>query len=194
MTRGTPSEESLIAGLRAGGREAFRELFDRHKDPMLRLANRILGHREDAEDAVQDAFVAVHARIGSFRGESAFSTWLYRITVNACLQARRRRGSKDERALSDAATAELTSRARAGGDDEARALLEREIDALPPRQRMVFTLAAIEELPQVEVAAILDLSPGTVRYHLHEARRRLESQLRQVLDVEAVITGARSER
>ncbi len=183
----TASDEFLIAGLRAGRLEAFRELFDLHKDPMLRLANRMLRHREDAEDAVQEMFLVVHRRIASFRGESALSTWLYRVAVNTFLQARRRRGLGDPQELPVTLEAPpSTTGATAAGDEELQVLLDREIDALPLRQRMVFTLAVIEELPQVEVATILELSPGTVRYHLSEARKRLQSRLRKAFELDDV--------
>ena len=156
-------------------------LFEKHRDPMLRVAVRILGNRADAEDAIQDAFLALYRKAGAFQGGSSFNTWFYRIVVNACLKIRRKRQSmrkvmeraaiKDKPVFPEAAEAE----------SEAREALDREIEALPMRQRMVFVLTMVEGFSLNETAEILDLRPGTAGYHLFKARERLRERLRPFL-------------
>jgi len=89
----TDSSEDLISALKRGEIGSFKVLFEKHRDPMLRVAVRILGNRADAEDAIQDAFLALYRKAGAFQGGSSFNTWFYRIVVNACLKIRRKRQS-----------------------------------------------------------------------------------------------------
>jgi len=167
-----PSDEALAAALKAGHRYAFRALYERHKDRMLRLALRITGERADAEDAVQEAFLVIFEKAERFDGRSSFATWLYRITVNASLQVRRRRGVA-------APEGGVTPLALPADPERAEALraLDREVQALPLRQRMVFTLHLVEGFSLEETAAVLGIAPGTARYHLFAARNRLQERL-----------------
>jgi RNA polymerase sigma-70 factor (ECF subfamily) len=116
--------------------------------------------------------------VGGFRGRSSFTTWFYRILVNASLQIRRKRGRVD---LLEQ-TSGLTAPAAVPERDEAAAAMNREIDALPMRQRTVFHLAEVEGRPLKEVAAILGLQAGTVRHHFFKARERLKDRLRPYVE------------
>lgn len=185
-------DEALIADLKGGDLAAFRELYERHRDRMLRLATRILSNRADAEDAVQDAFVILYAKVGGFGGRSSFATWFYRIVVNACLKIRKKRAMAHELGTPEAleaAAVTAAGRASGGGEDldrdEATRALDREIARLPLRQRTVFSLAMIEGFSLEETARILGLKAGTVRYHLFMARDRLRDRLRPFLNVDS---------
>ncbi len=181
-------DEALIADLKSGDLDAYRELYERHRDRMLRVATRILPNRADAEDAVQEAFVILYSKVGSFGGRSSFVTWFYRIVVNACLKIRKKRARAHEignpEAL-EAAAAQAADRASGCGADpaldEAVQALDREIALLPLRQRTVFSLSMIEGFSLKETARILGLKAGTARYHLFMARDRLRVRLRPFL-------------
>jgi RNA polymerase sigma-70 factor (ECF subfamily) len=171
------SDQALVDSLKRGDLSAFRELYQRHRDSMLRLAIRVLGHRADAEDAVHDAFLTLYGKVAGFRGRSAFTTWFYRIVVNACLQIQRRTPRHSELGDQDAVTT-LADKSEAR---ETLEILDRAIQALPLKQRTVFSLAEIEGFSLKETAAILGIRSGTARYHLHMAKSRLRKGLRQWL-------------
>ena len=176
------SDEALVVSLRNGDLEAFRELYARHKDAMLRLAARILRNRADAEDAVQEAFLVLFRKVGGFRGSSSFATWFYRIVVNASLQILKAQSAAH--ALRERAVRESPGVApapRNPGMREAARILDREIEALPLRQRMVFTLIEVEGFSRGETAGILGLESGTVRYHFSVAKERLRRRLEPLL-------------
>jgi RNA polymerase sigma-70 factor (ECF subfamily) len=184
------SDETLVADLKAGRIDAFRLLYDRHRDALLRLARRILGNRADAEDAVHDAFLTLYEKVGGFRGQSSFQTWFYRILVNTCLQVRRKRkrvapleGEPD----ASAPPAELETQ-------EVAEAMSREVAALPLRQRTVFHLAEVEGRSLKQTAFILGLEAGTVRHHFFKARQRLKQRLRRYFDEPDELRGQRSAR
>lgn len=167
-----PSDEALVPALRRGDGSAFRILYERHKDRMLRLARRITGCGADAEDAVQDAFLAIFEKVKGFDGRASLRTWIYRIVVNASLQVRRRRR---EAAPMDAPPPVVPPEDMARA--EAVRVLDRAVQDLPLRQRAVFSLHVVEGFSLGEAAAILEIAPGTARYHLHAARRRLQARM-----------------
>jgi RNA polymerase sigma-70 factor (ECF subfamily) len=172
----TRSDEALINALKAGDLDAFRRLFLKHEGTMLRLATQILGNRADAEDAVQDAFLTLFRKVSGFRGRSSFTTWFYRIVVNACLKIREKRRPAEGL---DAHAPRVAGRDRdACADREVRDALEAGIAGLPMQQRLVFTLAEVEGFSPVRIGTILDLRPGTVRFHLFKAREKLRERLR----------------
>ena len=170
-------DSHLASALARGEQSAYRLLYQRHGPAMLRIATRILGRREDAEDAVQDAFVRLYRSAAAFKGRSSLSTWIYRIVVNTCLHELRQQRTRACLASADA----LSTEAPDPATSEAQAVLEREVAELPDRQRLVFTLAEIERISLTEVARILTLRPGTVRYHLFKARKQLQERLRPYL-------------
>jgi RNA polymerase sigma-70 factor (ECF subfamily) len=159
----------------AGDRAAFRELYDTHVGRVFAVCLRMAGDRAQAEEYTQDAFVQAWERLGSFRGESAFGTWLHRLTVNQVLLSRRaaqRRGARvgltdDERAI------EGEARGSTGlGRD-----LEQAIAALPEGARTVFVLHDIEGYQHEEIGRLLGIAAGTSKAQLFRARRLLREAL-----------------
>jgi RNA polymerase sigma-70 factor (ECF subfamily) len=170
------AERAAIAACRRGEREAFDALVARYQRPIYRLCYRYVNNHEDANDLAQDAFLKAWRAIASFRGESAFSTWLYRIAVNACL---------NHRALKRPATQELPealvdprpgAQADAERDDEARRV-RAAVSRLPDRQRATLILKVYHDLTHEEVAEILGSSIGTVKANLFHALANLRRQM-----------------
>nr|MCU0237579.1 sigma-70 family RNA polymerase sigma factor [Acidobacteriota bacterium] len=175
-------EDRLLISLAAGGdRQAFSELVMRHQGRMLQLAYRYTRDRQDAEELAQEIFLKAWRHAGSFRGESEFSTWLYRLAVNSCLNHRQ---GKKSRPPTQPLTGELQSGAEAGraGDDlvagEREARLRGALDALPARQRLALALASFDDRSYEEIAAAMDISLSSVESLLFRARRNLAAILR----------------
>lgn len=162
------SEALLVAGCRAGDRDAFEELYRLHADRMKSIAAQLLGRRDEAEDAVQDAFVRIFRSVGSFEGRSRFSTWIYRVVVNACHDRLRRRRDTAPLDLDNDAPP-----ASPAGDPALRVALEQGLRSLPERQRSAFVLFAVEGFAHREIAEILDVSAGNSKTLVFEARRKL---------------------
>jgi RNA polymerase sigma-70 factor, ECF subfamily len=166
----------LIGKARAGDVDAYEVLARRHRVRIYRIALRMLGDPHDAEDVTQDVLIQVWTALASFTGASAFTTWLYRIVVNRCMnQVRRRRWTRPvhETDPSPAAGAEDIVVAR----HRARATMEA-VAALPPDQRIVFVLHQLEGVSYREVASIVNASEDAVRGRLHRARLSLVETLR----------------
>jgi RNA polymerase sigma-70 factor (ECF subfamily) len=169
-------DEELVRRTVAGDRAAFPELVRRHERRMFAVAVRMLGREEDALDATQDAFLTVYRKLEQFRGESAFSTWMHRITVNACYDVLRKRARQpmlhlatdDDREYEPGPPVEDHAEAVAGGLDVQRAL-----EQLPPDFRAVLVLADVQDLSYEEVADVLEIPIGTVRSRLHRGRLAL---------------------
>jgi RNA polymerase sigma-70 factor, ECF subfamily len=166
----------LVNKARAGDLDAYEVLVRRHRDRIYRIALRMLGDRHDAEDIAQDVVIQLWTALAGFTGASSFTTWLYRIVVNRCLnQIRRRRWSRPvlEGDPQPVAGAEETVIAR----QRARAAMGA-IAALPPDQRAVIVLHQLEGLSYREVAAVVNISEDAVRGRLHRARVSLLESLR----------------
>ena len=166
----------LVGKARAGDVDAYEVLVRRHRDRIYRIALRMLGDRHDAEDIAQDVVIQVWTALAGFTGASSFTTWLYRIVVNRCLNQIRR--SRSTRPVLDgdpppAAGAEDMVIAR----QRARAAMEA-VAALPPDQRAVVVLHQLEGLSYREVAAVVNISEDAVRGRLHRARVSLLETLR----------------
>jgi RNA polymerase sigma-70 factor (ECF subfamily) len=170
---GPDPDDQLVGRVVQGDQEAFAELVRRHERRVFAIAMRMLGGEEDALDATQDAFLTVFRKIGQFRGESAFTTWLHRIAVNACYDILRKRarqpvlhlaGERDHQPEEGPPVADHAP-AVAGGIDAARALLE-----VPQDFRAVLILADVHDLPYEEIAATLEIPVGTVKSRLHRGR------------------------
>ena len=173
-----PAADSWLVGkARSGDLDAFESLVLRHRTRVYRIALRIVGNRDDAQDVTQDVFIQAWTAIAGVLGGSMFTTWLYRITVNRALNHRQRR--RDTLPLPDQDTPapggpaeEVIARHRA-------AATARAIAALPPDQRAAFVLHQMEGLSYSEVAAILALPEATIRGRLARARRTLFDALRE---------------
>lgn len=161
------ADSELVKRFQAGADQAFGTLMGRHERRVYNLAFRMLGNAEDARDATQDAFLSCFRHLSTFRGESAFSTWLHRIAVNACYDALRKRRdvtSLDEQPMEPAPSPDPADRT-ASHIDIQRALVEVPIDF-----RLVLVMHEIQDLPIEEVAAILEVPVGTVKSRLHRGR------------------------
>jgi RNA polymerase sigma-70 factor (ECF subfamily) len=183
QTAGAVDESaSLVARARAGERGAFRTLFDRHRADVARLVYRMVGPRAELEDLLQEVFVQVHRSLKEFRGESRFSTWLHRVTVNVVLMHRRAARSRPVLA-EELPAGSVEDVASTHPDDEADrrsriaaffALLE----GISEKKRIVFVLHDLEGMAPSEIATIVDAPVLTVRTRLFYARRELEEQMR----------------
>jgi len=167
---------ALVARVRAGDARAFDALVHAYMRQAFQLAYRVVGHREDAEDLVQEAFLAAHQYLDSYDVERPFGPWLMRIVLNRGANLRRSRTRRETEPEVDAvspAPSALEESERA----EARVMLTRAMATLSERQRMIVTLFDVDDRTSTEIGEMLDLSPGTVRWHLHEARRTLRGAL-----------------
>jgi RNA polymerase sigma-70 factor, ECF subfamily len=166
-------DEQLVRRTVEGDQGAFTDLVRRHERRVFAVTMRMLGREEDALDATQDAFLTVFRKIDQFRGESAFTTWLHRIAVNACYDILRKKArqpvlhlaGEDDRMPEAGPPVADHAGDVAGGIDVARALLE-----VPEDFRAVLVLADVHDLAYEEIAAILDIPTGTVKSRLHRGR------------------------
>jgi RNA polymerase sigma-70 factor (ECF subfamily) len=173
-------DEDLVRRFLSGDRAAFAALVERHERRVYNLALRMTGREEDARDATQDAFLTVLRKLSSFRGESAFTTWLHRVAVNACydlLRKRQRqplleRGGAEDRPAAEPPPVPDHADASDLSIDVQRALLE-----VPQDFRVVMILHDLRDLPQEEVAQILGVPVGTVKSRLHRGRIALARAL-----------------
>ncbi|MDQ7774560.1 RNA polymerase sigma factor [Paracoccus aminovorans] len=196
----------LVAAARARDEAAIRELVRRMNPRLFRIARGILPSDAEAEEAVQEAYLAAFAHLDGFRGEARFSTWISRITINAArMQARRRRPDKDH-SVSDETSLQADVLAFPGAETaetgaarhQIRGLLEEALSRLPPELRLPFLLHEVEGQPIPSIARELGLNPITVRTRLFRARRRLrqalETRLRGGFDTVFPFDGARCTR
>ncbi|MCH0564404.1 MULTISPECIES: RNA polymerase sigma factor SigM [unclassified Streptomyces] len=172
------SDSDLLARHVAGDKDAFGEIVRRHRDRLWAVALRTLGDREEAADAVQDALVSAYRAAHTFRGQSAVTTWLHRITVNACLDRARKAASRKTSPVDDTERLEQllepheSASAPAERNDLHRQLLEA-LATLPPDQRSALVLVDMQGYPVAEAARILDVPTGTVKSRCARGRARL---------------------
>ena len=205
------SDREAVARAREGDQEAFRVLVERYQGRAHRLALRVLRDEEQARDAVQDAFLKVHSNLGRFESRSSFYTWLYRLVMNVCLDAKRRDRSArfvDTPEVGDlerVATPEAIPASEqhwrsheeapddAVGRAELRDAVARAISTLPDAARETLILREVEGLSYTEIAEALDIPKGTVMSRLHYARRRVQEILRDAGMAEEFESKASSE-
>ncbi|MFE3853189.1 RNA polymerase sigma factor SigM [Streptomyces griseorubiginosus] len=175
---GGTSDQDLLALHVDGDPDAFGELVRRHRDRLWAVALRTLGDREEAADAVQDALVSAYRAAHTFRGQSAVTTWLHRITVNACLDRARKAASRKTSPVDDTERLEQllepheSASAPAERNDLHRQLLEA-LGTLPPDQRAALVLVDMQGYPVAEAARMLDVPTGTVKSRCARGRARL---------------------
>ena len=167
------SESDLALAAAAGDRAAFAALAERVYERTLRLAFRLTGARAEAEDLTQDVLCALPARLGSFRGEAAFSTWLYRVVINAA-QDRRRRIGRQARLAQGWGDWEVARRAELAEAAEAADWLSTAMRALPDDLRDTVALV-FDGLTHGQAAQVLDVSEGTISWRMSEVKRRLRA-------------------
>ena len=180
----TPEAE-ILARAQAGDHQAFAHLYSLHKRRIYSLCLRMVGNVAEAEDLTQEAFLQLHRKIGTFRGDSAFSTWLHRLSINVVLMHLRKKGlpqmSLDE--AMEPSCDEGPGRSFGAPDLSLtgsidRLVLERAVAALPAGYRLIFVLHDVEGFEHNEIAAMLDCSVGNSKSQLHKARLKLRDALR----------------
>lgn len=179
-------DEVVVEDVRRGDAARFEILMRRHNQRLFRTARAILRDDAEAEDAVQQAYVAAFAKLDQFRGDARFSTWLTRIVVHESLRRLRRHGRLTDLALVEegpelATPLGQTPEEHAAGG-ELREMLENAIDALPESYRVVFVMRDVEEMSTTETAHCLELTEEAVRVRLHRARRALREWLYERAD------------
>lgn len=174
------SDEELVAAARTGDRAALELLLRRHHDRIVAVCRQLCRNRADAEDAAQEALIAIVRGLDRFDGRSRFSTWAYRVTTNSCLDELRRRRRRPEPVDADRAP-ERAGDAPDPADEAARRDLGATIGAavaeLPEEFRAPLVLRDVADLDYASIADILDLPPGTVRSRIARARARLAGAL-----------------
>lgn len=177
-----------VRACQAGDRRAFDDLVERYKDIVYAVAYRFTKDQDLALDLGQEVFVRAYRGIRSFKGRSSFSTWLYRIAMNTCIDYTRKRSRSVESRIVPEEVAEyagsepLTERRQYGPDDRALSSelgeqIQAAIDALPEYHKTVFVLREIEQLSYKEIAEVVGCSIGTVMSRLHYARKKLRVML-----------------
>jgi RNA polymerase sigma-70 factor, ECF subfamily len=170
MTELTLPLEFATAGTNV---DVFRQHMERYQRLVFRTAWRMLGRREEAEDVAQEVFLKLHQQLGRLPEGVELASWLYRVTVNQCLdQVRRRRRLASEEVLAGVASGERTPEERAENSEQV-ARLARWIPRLPEGERAALVLRELEGLPTKEVGAILGVSEETVRTSVHRAKEKL---------------------
>ena len=169
-------ERDLIARVRAGDGAAERALYDAHVDRVYRLAYRMAGDDALAQDFTQEAFIRAFERLGTFRGESAFSTWLHSITTSVVLNGLRKVKRFRQREA-DIELADGVSGAGRHAEPDLKVRLRRAIDALPDGYRMVFVMHDVEGYTHEEIGAALGVETGTSKAQLSRARAKLREAL-----------------
>jgi RNA polymerase sigma-70 factor (ECF subfamily) len=191
LQQSTESDRGLLHRVQAGDVAAFEELFRRHGTRVLRQAMSLLGNEMEAEEIAQEVFLTLYEKAHTFRGDAAFSTWLYRLTANAALSRLRRRTRRPEVSMDD-----YLPRFRDDGhhlvrpvvdwsqdlehhcaQEELRQLLWQAIDTLAPLDRTVLVLSDFEDLSNQEIGDVLGLSVLAVKARLHRARLFLRGKL-----------------
>ncbi len=189
-------DEQLVEGLRAGSDEAYETLIGRFQEPVYNLACRLTGNPGEACDIVQEVFLKVFRNISQFRGQSTLKTWIYRITVNEAWNHRRwfsrhqkqEVGMRDEeggRTWEDTLHDPGRSPFEMTSDHETRKLLEQALARLNPKFRTAVVLRDIEDLSYEEIAAVLEVSLGTVKSRILRGREALRGMLADRIESEA---------
>jgi RNA polymerase sigma-70 factor (ECF subfamily) len=173
----------LIQLCQAGDEEAFALLFEKYKNLAYQTAYLMLGSAEEADDALQEVFVRVYRSLATFHpAKGAFSTWLHRITVNYCLNQRRRR-QLATLPLEDAPLASLAAwPSMSGGQVEVEDALHRALIRLTEKQRVVVILRYYWDMSYAEMAQVLDVPLGTIRSRLNSAMKALRKEMAKVTD------------
>jgi len=166
-------DRDLLEQVTHGDRRAFDELMRRHEDRVFGVCLRLLRQREAALDAVQDTFLTVFRKADQFRGESAFSTWIYRIAVNTCYDQMRKMKRRQADPLPDGHDPVDPSAEEAMGAVELRPDLVAALDSIAPEFRAAIVLVDVEGLAVTEAAAILEVAEGTIKSRLHRGRHQL---------------------
>jgi len=188
------NDAQLVDKSQKGDMEAFRMLIKRHEKSVYNLAYRMLKNVEDAKDAAQEIFLKVFASLNSFRGESSFATWLYRIATNECinrlkrpkflsLEELRREYENEEKPIEPPQLIDASPLPEELAEQrEIQQLVHKAMDELPDHYRLVITLRYLQGLPYDEIAEALGLPVGTVKTYLFRAKNILKTKLQRFVD------------
>lgn len=185
------SDSEIIEKVRGGAKHHFALLVDRYKDRAMTLAMRILRSREDAEEAIQDAFIRTYNALDKFEGSARFGTWFYRILYNVCLtKLGQRKEAFHSIDYDDGKEYDLIeSGTTSGAENEFEVkdmviFIQKTIATLPEKYATILSLFYQQELTHEEICKVTDLPLGTVKVHLFRARALLQEQLRKELRTE----------
>jgi RNA polymerase sigma-70 factor (ECF subfamily) len=179
-----PNEAELIERAKLGDAQAFQALYDKHKRRVYSLCLRMTANTAEAEDLTQEAFLQLYRKIATFRGESAFSTWLHRLSVNVVLMQLRKKSLPVVSLEETTQGEEDTPKKDFGAEDLAlagsidRLQLQKAVEDLPPGYRMIFVLHDVEGYEHNEIATIVGCSIGNSKSQLHKARMKLRDLLK----------------
>jgi len=188
------SDTNLMLRLKNGDHDAFRELVERHKLTVLNMCLRFTGNKQDAEDLAQDVFLRLFQAAPNYEIKAAFTTWLYRITVNLCLNYQRRKKilhffSLDHDKHPDDSMAgrapQFALKEQPDTDFERKELqqiVQRAIQSLPENQKSVLILHRFQDLSYKEIAEVLDITVSAVESRLHRAKQNLKKRLNFLLN------------
>ncbi|HEY2092546.1 MAG TPA: RNA polymerase sigma factor [Thermoanaerobaculia bacterium] len=171
QTASPDEDRRLAAACAMGDSAAFERIYRTHGERMKSIAFNHLGNVSDAEDAIQETLLKVHRAATSFSGEASFSTWMYRILINTCYDALRRRKRRPEETAMDEMPLE---RSTPGIDDAKRITLRKLLGKLTEQRRSVFTLFEIEGLSHAEIASILGITEGNSKWILFSTKKQLQ--------------------
>ena len=184
----TVSDNDLVTSFKNGDQVSFEEITNRYAGKVYNLAKRLVRSQEDAEEVLQDVFVTLYKKIASFEGRSSFSSWVYRITVNAALMKNRTNKKNDATLLNELDVEEKVSylqQSKDGTDNishrELLTLLEKVICYLPEEYRSVYVMRDIDGLTSKEVSELLKVSVPAVKSRLHKSRFLVRERLEKLL-------------
>ena len=171
------AEADLVEAARVGDAAAFDELVGRYMRRAFSVAYRLLGQRQDAEDVVQDAFLAALTGLDSFERGRPFGPWLLRIVVNRAINLRKSRALRRAEPIPEEIASRQASPLEAAERSQRRDELRRALAELAEPQRWIVELFELDGFTSPEIAEMLEMTEGTVRWHLHQARRALRAAL-----------------
>ena len=179
------NEQDMIERASRGDADAFNQLMEQHKRRMYAVALRMCGNREDAQDCLQEAMLRVYRAIGGFKGQSSFSTWVYRITMNTCLDELRRKKNRQNTSLDNlldmgwSPADETNAPEKQAMRSELRRNLNRAIRELPEEMRAAVVLRDIQGFSYDEIARMLEINVGTIKSRISRGREKLREKMKE---------------
>ena len=179
------NEQDMLERAARGDAAAFNQLMEQHERRMYAVALRMCGNREDAQDCLQEAMLRVYRAIGGFKGQSSFSTWVYRITMNTCLDELRRKKNRQNTSLDNlrdmgwSPADETNAPEKQAMRSELRRNLNRAIRELPEEMRAAVVLRDIQGFSYDEIARMLEINVGTIKSRISRGREKLREKMKE---------------